>query len=100
LRAKIKSYNVVREAIDPVATICTVNIKDCIISETMLQEILKCTNLERREQIKNKIWATTNVMELNAFCGILLLAGAEKKAMKLFGTFFFIKFQIQCSTLR
>jgi hypothetical protein len=52
--------------------------------------ILILSEKRRACQRKNQIWANTNTTELNAFFGILLLAGAEKRSDAfIFGTFFY-----------
>lgn len=63
-----------------VKTSCPKDAWDCIITHSIIEEIIHCTNLEGRRLAteEGKQWKNVSVEEMNAFFGILLQAGVEK----------------------
>jgi hypothetical protein len=90
------SRTMLREAPGPVVTVLTVNIKDAwdgFISENIGRE----TSLldEKQDMGQYQCYGVEYIHSL----GSCYLLEQKKEAIKVFGTFFFIKFQIRCSTL-
>ena len=54
---------------------------ELILSEEIMEEVCKCTNLERRRVAtsRRKRWNNVSKEELLAYFGLVLLAGSEKQ---------------------
>lgn len=81
--SRIRAHNVMKIPPGPVKGTVTVSPKDAwdyFISQRMLDEIVHCTNLEGRRiaSIMKKNWHNVTCEEMNAFFGLLILAGVGR----------------------
>ena len=80
---RTRSHNILRSCPGPTPGSTAVSPKDAwdmFITDNIIEEILKCTNLEGRRiaTAKGKEWRSINKEEFMAFIGLTLLAGGEK----------------------
>lgn len=82
-QAKTPSHNLLRSRSEPASGFSTVSPIDAwklFITDSILEEVLKCTNMEGRRVAINrgKEWKNLSKEELMAFIGLTILAGSEK----------------------
>lgn len=80
---KTRSHNILRSCPGPTPESRAVSPKDAcdmFMSDNIIEEVLKCTNLEGRRTAtaKGKEWRSIDKEEFMAFMGLTLLAGGEK----------------------
>ncbi|XP_056880212.1 piggyBac transposable element-derived protein 4-like [Takifugu flavidus] len=80
---RTKSHNILRSCPGPTPGSVAVSPKDApdkFISDNIIEEVLKCTNLEGRRAaaVKGKDWKSIDKEEFLAFIGLTLLAGGDK----------------------
>ncbi|KAL7369940.1 hypothetical protein ABVT39_013743 [Epinephelus coioides] len=81
--SRIRSHNILRSCPGPTPGSAAVSPKDAwdkFISDNIIEEVLRCTNLEGRRAAaaKGKEWKSINKEEFLAFIGLTLLAGGDK----------------------
>ncbi|KAK1885696.1 PiggyBac transposable element-derived protein 4 [Dissostichus eleginoides] len=82
-QAKTPSHNLLRSRSGPAPGFSTVSPIDAwklFITDSILEEVLRCTNMEGRRVATNrgKEWKKLSKEELMAFIGLTILAGSEK----------------------
>ncbi|KAJ4942402.1 hypothetical protein JOQ06_012268 [Pogonophryne albipinna] len=82
-QAKTPSHNLLRSRSGPAPGFSTVSPIDAwklFITDSILEEVLRCTNMEGRRVATNrgKEWKNLSKEELMAFIGLTILAGSEK----------------------
>ncbi|KAK1900093.1 PiggyBac transposable element-derived protein 4 [Dissostichus eleginoides] len=82
-QAKTPSHNLLRSRSGPAPGFSTVSPIDAwklFITDSILEEVLRCTNMEGRKVATNrgKEWKKLSKEELMAFIGLTILAGSEK----------------------
>ncbi|XP_061756675.1 uncharacterized protein LOC133552992 isoform X1 [Nerophis ophidion] len=95
-QGRTQSHNIIRSRSGPAEGLSTtVSPKDAwelFITDDILQEVMKCTNLEGRRvaTARRKEWTNVTKDEFMAFIGLTLLAGSEKNwdvsVRELFGS--------------
>lgn len=82
-QGRTRSHNILRSCPGPVPGSTSISPKDAwdmFISDNIIDEVLKCTNLEGRRTAaaKGKKWRSIDKEEFMAFIGLTLLAGGDK----------------------
>ncbi|KAI4806684.1 hypothetical protein KUCAC02_017499 [Chaenocephalus aceratus] len=83
-QAKTPSHNLLRSRSGPAPGFSTVSPIDAwklFITDSILEEVLRCTNMEGRRVAtdRGKEWKNRSKEELMAFIGLTIIAGSEKK---------------------
>ncbi|XP_034058307.1 piggyBac transposable element-derived protein 4-like [Gymnodraco acuticeps] len=82
-QGRARTHNILRRCPGPVSGSTIISPKDAwelFISDNIIEEVLRCTNLEGRRAAaaKGKEWRCLDKVEFTAFIGLTLLAGGDK----------------------